>query len=88
MPSTVLVVNWLLLPTKLLSKRILARDYADLFAELGGLCGQRVDVETVSGGLSACLAECLDEGLLFLGCDGSVTEEDNTSLGSANKQRK
>lgn len=80
MPSTVLVVNRLLLPTKLLSKGVLARDDADLLAKFGRLGGQRVDMKTVTCRLSTGLAECLDEGLLLLGCDGCVTEEDDTSL--------
>lgn len=81
MLSAVLVVDRLLLPSKLLRERILAGDDADLLAELGGLRCQRVNVKTVSGGLSACLAEGFYERLLFVRCDGSVTEEDDTSLG-------
>jgi hypothetical protein len=81
MLSAVLVVDRLLLPSKLLRERILTGDDADLLAKLGGLRRQRVNVEAVSGGLSACLTERFDEGLLFVRCDGSVAEEDDTSLG-------
>lgn len=82
MLSAILVIDGLLFSSKLLSERILARDDADLLAEFGCFRRERVNVEAVSGRFTACLAESFNEGLLFVGRDGSVTEEDHTSLGS------
>lgn len=85
MLSTVLAVDRLLFPPKLLGKSVLARDDADFLAKLGSLCGEGVDVKTVSSGLAAGLTQRFDKGLLLLGCYRSVPEEDDTSLRAERK---
>lgn len=65
---------------ELVVKDKLVRDDTDLIPELTPGQSQRVDVKRAVCGLAACLAEFLDEDLLFLGGDLGVSEEDNAPL--------